>query len=568
MFEMSKRNFKTVKKIIINGSLFLILVHTSSCSSSGALSMLQNSTSTVASAFMNSCRSVKNVFDFSRDDKKETLAMETESHKTSTKPSAVQMQTMSDYKPYAKLIQMQGGVYQSDQELSQYINYVGSLLKNHSTNPSLPYEFTIINSSTPNAWVMGPGKIGITRGLILSFDNEAELAAVLAHEIAHACILNTKKGGFDLEEMISRSGEVIPNPSNERSNVQSAHSLMRPYPVEMEKEALALSIDILTRSGYTPLAAVANQDKYLRLFYAKDEKWMEGILSSHEPSSEFVDICYEITENLSYEGEFGQHRFRAKTKELAKTEEAYDRLDKALQAFTAKDYDEATYQARQGGRLAPNEARFPWLLGKIEMKYNEYSRAISLFDEAIDLDKTYFDNYIQRGICLAELGDNDDAYDDIEYSLSLLSTVDAHVELARLDEEDGYYQQASYHLEKAGQTNATVAHRMESEDAREQISMDPAKYVTLKAILDKDGYLNIATVNESPVSIRDISVAIEVKNLNAVDSAKTLLRFDEKIVSGGTSNINFTGIGPFKDAQELQEALAAEVIAAEFFDED
>jgi len=50
----------------------------------------------------------------------------------------------------------------------------------------LPYEFVVLNSGELNAWALPGGKIAINRGLLAELKNEAELAAVLSHEIVHA----------------------------------------------------------------------------------------------------------------------------------------------------------------------------------------------------------------------------------------------------------------------------------------------------------------------------------------------------------------------------------------------
>jgi predicted Zn-dependent protease len=44
----------------------------------------------------------------------------------------------------------------------------------------------VLNSSVPNAWALPGGKIAVNRGLLTALENEAELAAVLGHEIVHA----------------------------------------------------------------------------------------------------------------------------------------------------------------------------------------------------------------------------------------------------------------------------------------------------------------------------------------------------------------------------------------------
>jgi predicted Zn-dependent protease len=86
---------------------------------------------------------------------------------------------------YGPAQQSQGGDFKVLPEISVYVNEVGQKLAAVSDRP-LPYEFVVLNTSVPNAWAMPGGKIAINRGLLTALDNEAELAAVLAHEIVHA----------------------------------------------------------------------------------------------------------------------------------------------------------------------------------------------------------------------------------------------------------------------------------------------------------------------------------------------------------------------------------------------
>ena len=86
------------------------------------------------------------------------------------------------YKPSQ---QAQGGLYSVDPEVSRYVSEVGQRVAKYSDR-KLPYQFVVLNNSVPNAWCLPGGKIAVNRGLLLALDNEAELAAVLGHEITHA----------------------------------------------------------------------------------------------------------------------------------------------------------------------------------------------------------------------------------------------------------------------------------------------------------------------------------------------------------------------------------------------
>src|SRR5690606_29487053 len=86
---------------------------------------------------------------------------------------------------YLPAQQMQGGRYLVDPGVTAYVQQVGQRLAAHS-GIDLPYEFVVLNNSVPNAWAMPGGKLAINRGLLTELSNEAELAAVLGHEITHA----------------------------------------------------------------------------------------------------------------------------------------------------------------------------------------------------------------------------------------------------------------------------------------------------------------------------------------------------------------------------------------------
>jgi predicted Zn-dependent protease len=52
--------------------------------------------------------------------------------------------------------------------------------------PQAPYEFVVLNNSVPNAWHCPAARSQSIAGLLYELQNEAELAAVLGHEIVHA----------------------------------------------------------------------------------------------------------------------------------------------------------------------------------------------------------------------------------------------------------------------------------------------------------------------------------------------------------------------------------------------
>ncbi len=77
------------------------------------------------------------------------------------------------------------GQLQSNANIQKYVNRVGYWVAMHSERPDLNWTFAVMNSSDLNAFAMPGGYVVITSGLIDNLHSEAELAGVLAHEIAH-----------------------------------------------------------------------------------------------------------------------------------------------------------------------------------------------------------------------------------------------------------------------------------------------------------------------------------------------------------------------------------------------
>ena len=72
-----------------------------------------------------------------------------------------------------------------DPALQSYVDRVGHALASHSERPELPWYFAVVDDPSVNAFALPGGKVFATRGLLTHMTNEAQLAAVLGHEIGH-----------------------------------------------------------------------------------------------------------------------------------------------------------------------------------------------------------------------------------------------------------------------------------------------------------------------------------------------------------------------------------------------
>ncbi len=153
-----------------------------------------------------------------------------------------------------------------DRKLQRYVQQVGMVLALRTERPDLPWHFAVLDDNEFNAFATPGGYIFITRGLLLSMRNEAELAGVLAHEIAHVLRkhhLNAMKaaaakgsmadlGSYLLEKnpSVTKGGKLTPA-LNALANV-GTEMYARGLDKDDEFEADRMGVVIAARAGYDP----------------------------------------------------------------------------------------------------------------------------------------------------------------------------------------------------------------------------------------------------------------------------------------------------------------------------
>ncbi len=329
---------------------------------------------------------------------------------------------------FEPLVQYQGGRYIADPEVQNYVENVGYRLAKHSNRPDLPYEFAVINDSTPNAWSLPGGKIGINRGLLTELDNEAELAAVMGHEIAHATeshVVERMEKQYYMGAIMGvfsavGGGEVVEAAAGIGTNMITAG-----FSRADEKEADALGMETMSRAGYDPQGAVELQEAFVRLSERGNGGWGGGLFATHPPSKKRVKANEETAKLLPKGGERGEREYERSLAQLTKTKQAYAYLDSGEEAMRNKRYSQAYDYGRQAYEIVRREPRVYSLMGRAQYHMSRSRDALASLDKAIQLNPNYFFDYYARAVVQYDLGQYDAARRDADRSLALLPTNEA-----------------------------------------------------------------------------------------------------------------------------------------------
>ena len=451
---------------------------------------------------------------------------------------------------YAPSRQMQGGDYVLDPALMSYVAGVGARLGAVSDR-DLPYEFVVLNSSVPNAWALPGGKIAINRGLLLELGSEAELAAVLGHEIVHAA---ARHGALAIQRGLLLQGALLATAiAADRNNYSDlvvgaaslgAQLINQRYGRGAELESDDYGMRYMSRAGYDPAAAIALQETFVRLSEGRDETgWLAGLFASHPPSTERVERNREHASRLPPGGEIGRGRYVAATARLRDTEEAYDAYDRARVALGEDRIDDALALTQQALRIEPNEAHFHSLLGDIERRRRRDAAAIDHYRAAIMRNPEFFYYPLQLGLTLQADGDPAGAERYLTDSLELLPTADAHLGLGRIREQRGDFAGALEHYRLAAGASSPAGEAAQDAVVRIDLPRNPSAYLVVRSGLDAQGQLRFEIANPTRVAVTDVGVVIRYA---APDGRIASIRrsLTTTLPPNGAQVYN-TGLGPF-----------------------
>jgi len=370
---------------------------------------------------------------------------------------------------YAPMRQAQGGDLVIDQSAVDYVQSVGQRVAQYADR-DLPYEFKVINSSVPNAWALPGGKLAINRGLLTELGSEAELAAVLGHEVVHAAAGHSahaaSRAALAQGAVILGGVAVGASTDNDEytqvallGGMIGAQLIQQRYSRDAEREADLYGMRYMKRAGYDPAAAVELQETFVRLSENRQPGWLEGLFSSHPPSPERVENNRRTADELGRGGDIGRQAYQQQMARLQDLQPAYKAHDEGRKALKKGDMDEALAKADEALAIESGEALFHALRGDALATREDYAAAERAFSEALERDSSWFYHYLRRGMVRAQSKQWSGARSDLRISLDMLPTADAHLHLGNVERATGNRQQAIEYYQNAARSNTPAGKR-------------------------------------------------------------------------------------------------------------
>jgi len=423
---------------------------------------------------------------------------------------------------YAPMRQSEGGDYVVLPDLTAYVNEVGQKLVAVSdrvtlSERKLPFEFKVLNNSVPNAWALPGGKIAVNRGLLTELNSEAELAAVLGHEMVHALARHgaqAQERGVLLQGglVAAQLGAVLGGVDERATGLLlggagvGAQLITTRYGRDAELQSDLYGTRLMKAAGYDPMAAVSLQETFVRLAEGKKPGWLEGLFASHPPSQERVTRNREAAMQLGAGGEVGADRYAARMAPLRQLKPGYDKFDQAQAALQKKDNAGAKALASEAVRLVPREGAFHQLLGDIALNEKRNQEAVPHYQRAMELNPGYFGSWLGAGVAQYRLNNRPQAEQWLKRSMELLPTAPASLYLGNLALDRGDADGALKLYQSAASSQGSIGQEAAREAVLLELPRNPASYVAAAVRTGSDGRPILIVQNRAPVAIAAIVV--------------------------------------------------------------
>lgn len=333
-----------------------------------------------------------------------------------------------------------------DQFLQDYVSEIGQSLVPKETPPGVLFSFRVLQDPVPNAYALPDGRIYVTTGLLAFFDNEAQLAAVLGHEVAHVTeqhyvesVRQQKRESVISSVVGAAAGAVLGGILGGRrgaaegavvgavSGLVVARVRMNSYNRRQEDEADSVGLMLAMDRGYDPQEATGFFTKLIET-YGDQGRFANALYGRHSRNQERIGYIRQLlTGNLS--SRYNELRSAGRlTTGTGQMHMYASRMIRDVSIVLMDEFDQYAVAKERLERIADYRAADPrtlWALGRVYKLVGrtdeDKAKALDYLQRAAQLDERNLFPYVHRdlGLMQARLGSTQAAIESIKKYISV-----------------------------------------------------------------------------------------------------------------------------------------------------
>jgi len=286
------------------------------------------------------------------------------------------------------------GVLYQDAEVENYLNQIAAKLQINSISPDISFQIKVIKDPNLNAFAFPNGVIYIHTGILARMDNEAQLAALLAHEMVHCTHRHSLRELRSVKDQTQAKTATVRKLAQLLGITGSIASISG-YTRELETEADRVGLDLAVKANYDPREVV-------KLF----ELLKQEIDSEKIEEPYFFGTHPNVRQRIENINNWLAEKYWGKTTGIKNTDEFQSRLSRLV-------LDNARLDLRQGRffvaqrtvekflALKPDDARAYFLLGEIirqRGRQDDAAAAIKYYEKSISLNPSFPEPHKAMGL--------------------------------------------------------------------------------------------------------------------------------------------------------------------------
>lgn len=251
-----------------------------------------------------------------------------------------------------------------DSAVNRYVSDLGQRMGGLTHRPQMPYSYRVLNANYVNAYTFPGGAMGITRGILVELDDEAELAALLGHELGHVNARHAaQRQGQGMLAQVAVAGLNVATQDSQWGGLVAigsqlgASALLSSYSRDNEREADALGQEYMVKAGYPATGMVALH----QLLVEQDQEapsLLQTMFSTHPMSRERRDTARQLADSR-YSASKGfnarRERFMDSTASLRRIKPTIDACKQGETTMAAKQYGKAQTQFESALKHTPRD---------------------------------------------------------------------------------------------------------------------------------------------------------------------------------------------------------------------